>query len=205
MDPRIHWNQPRPVSLRGMMSILTGAVFHPDAQGQERVFGDRAYAILSGDYLNFNSRVGYHYAALDSVCGPTINDNYISYRFKGGAATEERRTLRVEMIGRILAEAGFQVDCKGDAVSAFIKKYDLAETGRLLAELGRLTLFTRQMDMLTHDRRMADWLALAFRNGNYNLEAGGLLNGPDGEKDKTLQADHSPDHRPKNKGDQVRG
>lgn len=171
LDQRVHWNQPRPVSLRGMMSIMSGAVFHPDAQGQERSFGDKAYAIMSSEYLNFNSRVGYHFAALDSVCGLTLNDNYISYRFKGGAAAEDRRIRRVEMIGKILTNAGFQVECKGDMISAFIKKYDCNETGRRLADLGRLTLFTRQMDMLMHDRRMADWLATAFQNGNFDLDS----------------------------------
>jgi pyruvate,water dikinase len=135
--------------------------------------GEKAFAIVSADYLNFNSRVGYHFAALDCFCGPNQNDNYVSFRFSGGAATEERRNLRAELIGRILAEEGYEISQTGDSVSAFLKKYDPEATLERVRGLGRLILFTRQMDMLTSDRRMVDWLAESFLNGNYNLETSG--------------------------------
>ena len=43
----------------------------------------------------------------------------------------------------------------------------------LLEELGRLILFTRQMDMLMSGRPMVDWLAQAYAAKNYNLAANG--------------------------------
>ncbi|CAO0821322.1 hypothetical protein DFAR_2250002 [Desulfarculales bacterium] len=58
----------------------------------------------------------------------------------------------------------------GDAVSAFLKKYEQAHTMEMLATVGRLVLFTRQMDMLMHDMRMVEWLAKAFMDGNFNLD-----------------------------------
>lgn len=170
LDPAIHWDRPRPVSLKGLASVFSGALLTPPNDGQVRDMGQKAYAILSGDYLNFNSRVGYHFAALDSFCGPNQNDNYISFKFVGGAATEDRRILRGELICRILGSLGFRVERSGDAASAFLKKYEQAPTQEMLAMLGRLVLYTRQMDMLMHDSRMVDWLAQAFLQGNYNLD-----------------------------------
>jgi pyruvate, water dikinase len=141
----------------------------PPNGGGLRDMGQRAYAILSAEYLNFNCRVGYHFTALDSFCGPERNDNYVSFRFHGGAATEDRRQLRAELIARLLGEQGFAVERKGDLVSAFLKKYDAAATAAVLEELGRLVLFTRQMDMLMDGRPMLEWLARAYAEKNYNL------------------------------------
>jgi pyruvate,water dikinase len=170
LDPAIAWDRPRPVSFKGLASVFSSSLLTQPNDGKVREMGQRAFAIVSSDYLNFNSRVGYHFAALDCFCGPNQNDNYISFRFVGGAATEDRRVLRGELIVRIMGEMGFMVERTGDAVSAFLKKYDQEATLEHLKAIGRLILFTRQMDMLMHDRRMVDWLARAFREGNYNLE-----------------------------------
>ncbi|MEW6266406.1 MAG: PEP/pyruvate-binding domain-containing protein [Thermodesulfobacteriota bacterium] len=172
LDPRIHWDRPRPVSLRGLASVFSSSMLTPVSDGQLRDMGDSTYAIVSTEYLNFNSRVGYHFAALDSVCGPVLNDNYISFRFQGGAATEDRRTLRAQLIARILDRLGFDIRQKGDLVHVFIKKMDEQVAANLLAELGRLILFTRQMDMLCHDLGMVDYLARAFEAGNFDLDPG---------------------------------
>ncbi len=172
LDPAVHWDRPRPISFRGLASVFSGALLTPPNDGQVRDMGQKAYAIMSADYLNFNSRVGYHFAALDSFCGPNQNDNYLSFRFAGGAATEDRRVLRVELIGKILEYKGYEINRTGDAISAFLKKYDQEATMEHLREMGRLILFTRQMDMLMHDNRMVNWLAEAFISGNYNLETG---------------------------------
>ncbi|MBF0531368.1 MAG: phosphoenolpyruvate synthase, partial [Deltaproteobacteria bacterium] len=170
LDPRIQWDRPRPVSLSGLASVLSRSMFTPTSDGQDRDIGETTFAIMSGEYLNFNSRVGYHFAAVDSVCGPLLNDNYISFRFQGGAATEDRRSLRAELISNILSQLGFEIRQKADVVHAFLKKHNQQTTKDLLAELGRLTIFTRQMDMLCHNRNTCLWLAQAFIDGNYNLE-----------------------------------
>lgn len=65
----------------------------PTAQAQR--FGDRSYCIASDKYLNFSSRVGYHYSVIDAYCGQTMAKNYITFHFKGGAADEIRRERRV--------------------------------------------------------------------------------------------------------------
>ena len=67
---------------RGCLSVMREQMLAPP-QADER-FGDRSYAIISDKYLNFSSRVGYHYSILDSYCGDTVNKNYITFSFKGG-------------------------------------------------------------------------------------------------------------------------
>ncbi|MCF8034903.1 MAG: hypothetical protein K9K66_17100 [Desulfarculaceae bacterium] len=170
-DPAVDWERPRPVSAKGLASVFSGTLLNPPGGGGVRDMGQRAYAIVSAEYLNFNCRVGYHYTALDSFCGPRQNDNYISFRFHGGAATEDRRRLRCELIKRVLQDLGFEAECAGDRVNAFQKKRPAEDTARALEELGRLILFTRQMDMLMSGRSMVDWLARAFSEKNYNLAA----------------------------------
>jgi len=169
-DPAVDWNRPRPVSAKGLVSVFSNSLLTAPNGGALRDMGQRAFAIISAEYLNFNCRVGYHYTALDSFCGPQQNDNYISFRFHGGAATEDRRQLRCELIERLLSELGFGVERNGDRVSAFLKKYPADQTSRILEEMGRLILFTRQMDMLMSGRNMVDWLARAFADKNYNLD-----------------------------------
>jgi pyruvate,water dikinase len=170
LDPRIHWDRPRPVSLSGAASVLGRSLLSPPSGAALREMGGRSYAVLGADYLNFNCRVGYHYTALDSFCGPNQNDNYVSFRFHGGAAAEDRRALRAELIERLLRPLGFEVERTGDLVSAFLKKYDQPDTAEIMGEMGRLVLFTRQMDMLMDGPHMVDWLARAFAEGNYDLQ-----------------------------------
>ncbi len=171
LDPAVDWDRPRPVSLKGLASVFSASLLTPPKDGQVRDMGQRAYAIVSEEYLNFNCRVGYHFTALDSFCGAQQNDNYISFRFHGGAATEDRRQLRAELIERLLAGMDFTVERTGDQVSAFMKKYPAARLREVLEELGRLILFTRQMDMLMSGRPMVEWLAQAYADKNYNLAA----------------------------------
>lgn len=173
LDPAVDWNRPRPVSIKGLASVFSASLLTPPKDGQIRDMGQRAYAIVSAEYLNFNCRVGYHFTALDSFCGPQQNDNYISFRFHGGAATEDRRQLRAELIERLLTDMEFSVERTGDQVSAFMKKYPTGRMLEVLEELGRLILFTRQMDMLMSGRPMVEWLAQAYAEKNYNLAAKG--------------------------------
>ena len=68
--------QLRPVSFSGFFSVMREQMLAPPHPANER-FGERSYAIVSDKYLNFSSRVGYHYSVLDSYCGPI--DQYELY------------------------------------------------------------------------------------------------------------------------------
>ena len=164
----VRYMNPRPVELKGFFSVMSEQMLAP-GHGSER-FGDRSYAIISDKYLNFSSRVGYHYAILDAYCGRTVNNNYITFSFTGGAADDIRRNRRARAIGLILEELGFTVDVSGDRVSARFQKYDCPLITEKLDLMGRLLQFTRQMDMLMRSETAVETIAKAFLEGNYSLD-----------------------------------
>lgn len=112
LNPAVQAKGPRPVNMSGFLSVMGQAMIGGNQHGGER-FGDRSYAIVSDRYLNFSSRVGYHYAILDTWCGDTLSKNYIRFEFAGGAAGNEQRARRVRCIGLILTELGFTVVVTG--------------------------------------------------------------------------------------------
>ena len=158
--------EPRPIHVSGLLSVMREQML---SNVGER-FGDRSYAVISAKYLNFSSRVGYHYSILDSYCGNNINNNYVTFSFKGGAADDVRRNRRVRAIANILEQQGFTVSVKGDQVSARFLKY----AGPIIAEklnmLGRLLLFTRQMDMLMNSEASVNMVVQNFLTGNYRYD-----------------------------------
>jgi pyruvate, water dikinase len=162
--------QLRPVSLGGFFSVMREQMMASPQAGNDR-FGDKSYAIISDKYLNFSSRVGYHYSILDSYCGPITNMNYITFSFKGGAADDTRRNRRVRAIGLILKALDFVGDVNGDRVDARFQKYECPLIEEKLDQLGRLLLFTRQMDMLMHSETSVEALAKNFMEGNYCLSS----------------------------------
>lgn len=160
--------EPRPVNLRGFLSVMSEQMLSPPNPVVER-FGDRSYAIISDKYLNFSSRVGYHYSILDSYCGQTAMKNYINFQFSGGAADNVRRNRRARLIQKVLEANGFLVEVQGDRVNARLGKQELAVVAEKLDTLGRLLIFTRQMDMLMNHEGSVSDLAGRFLRGKYDL------------------------------------
>jgi pyruvate,water dikinase len=163
--------QTRPVNLSGFLSVM-GEQMVSQPGANER-FGDRSYAIISDKYLNFSSRVGYHYSVLDSYCGKTPAKNYINFQFKGGAADDIRRSRRARMIEKVLGSLGFLVETTGDRVRARMAKQDQPYIEEKLDLLGRLLIYTRQMDMMMHSEAHVTQLTECFLQGNYSLDPAG--------------------------------
>jgi pyruvate, water dikinase len=133
--------------------------------------GAPSYALIGGRYLNFNSRLGYHFTTIDTFCGPEVNDNYITFSFKGGAADIGRRSRRALMIAQILKQLGFKVEQKGDMVQGEIKKYQEGLLVEKLDLLGRLLGSVRLLDMHLADDRQVDWYVEQFMRGNYQFKS----------------------------------
>lgn len=167
LDPAVHHREPRPVDMSGFLSVMSRHMIEPPTMHGQR-FGDRSYALVSDKYLNFSSRVGYHYGVLDAYCGQTMNKNYITFQFKGGAADETRRNRRVRCIGIILESLGFHVEVRGDMVTARYQKFAAAQIAERLVQLGRLLIVTRQMDMLMVDESAVQRFADNFLHGRYH-------------------------------------
>ncbi|MEW5909400.1 MAG: PEP/pyruvate-binding domain-containing protein [Thermodesulfobacteriota bacterium] len=161
--------EPRPVSLGGFLSVVTRQILTPQNLESER-FGDKSYAIISDKYLNFSSRVGYHYSIIDAYCGETETNNYINFEFKGGAADDTRRNRRTRMISSILLHFGFSTEVVADRVTARIHKRSALDILEFLDQLGRLILFTRQMDMLMHTDESVSSMTDCFLHQDYCLK-----------------------------------
>ena len=167
LNPAVQARGPRPINMRGFLSVMNQNMSGGNQQGGQR-FGDRSYAIVSDRYVNFSSRVGYHYAILDSWCGETLSKNYIRFEFAGGAAGSVQRERRVRCIGVILTELGFTVEIVGDRIRARYQKYPRLDILSRLDQLGRLLIMTRQMDMLMTSDAAVHGYAMKFLNGEYH-------------------------------------
>ena len=160
LDKRIPRFGPRPMDLRGFVSVMARhAATNPE---QERTFRDPCYALISDRYLNYTARVGYHFGVVDAYCGETVNKNYISLLFRGGAADYIRRHRRAKAIGAILERCGFSINVRGDAVTARLSKRSQAETAEQLETVGRLFQFFRQMDAAMNSDAAAARVQEAF-------------------------------------------
>jgi pyruvate,water dikinase len=164
----IDWAHHAGVSWRGFGRIVAESIFRDPLREGE--IGGPSYAIIAGRYLNFSARLGYHFATVDTYCGPKINDNYITFYFKGGAADIARRSRRALLIALILKQLGFKVEQKGDMVRAEIKKYESKRLKEKLDMLGRLLGAVRLLDMVLSDDQQVEWYVQQFFSGNYTFD-----------------------------------
>lgn len=165
----IEWSGDIGINWGGLASIVAESVFRdPLKEGR---MGGPNYAVISGEYLNFNSRLGYHFATIDTYCGPVVNDNYITFYFKGGAADIGRRSRRATLISLILKKLLFKVEQKGDMVRGELKKFDQALIEEKLDMIGRLLGSVRLLDMVLSDDGQIDWYVEEFFKGNYTFAA----------------------------------
>lgn len=167
MNPELKWWEPRGISLAGFFSVAAESMMNPSHESGQRRLGDKSYAIVAASYCNFSSRIGYHFAAVDAYCTNAQTRNYVSFRFKGGAADDARRARRCALIAEILKRLDFQVDRRGDLVNARLRKYPRAAILERLDQIGRLIVATRQLDMRMGQGTPIEWFVDAFYEGNY--------------------------------------
>ena len=106
-----------------------------------------SYAVLAGDYVNLIMRFGYHFTLVDALCGEDEASNYCQFRFAGGGADLAGRQLRLAAIARVLQQAGFEVETRGDLLDARLPACPAERMQEPLVILGRLLGATRLMDM----------------------------------------------------------
>ena len=165
--PEVSWAGPIAINARGLYSVVSRSLTAMASQQGE--FWLRTLAIISKNYLNYSSRLGYHFATIDAYVSEVRNDNYLSFRFKGGAADEYRRGLRARFLGRILENLDFNTEITGDLVVAKLGKYPQPLLEEKLDLLGRLMACARQLDMVMGDEKMVEWYIRAFLEGNYRF------------------------------------
>jgi pyruvate,water dikinase len=169
LDPAIPRSGPRSMDARGFAHVVLQHAFAN--LEEDYTLSDPCYAIVSSNYVNVASRVGFHFSAVDTYCSQFQDQNYITFRFKGGAADMIRRMRRIEAIGRILRSLGFTADVIGDLVTARYDKHDEQDTLGTIEMIGRLLQFMRQMDAAMTSDAVIDSVVDGFLAGRYRADA----------------------------------
>ena len=162
--PGIRWAGPLPIDLKGFTNLLMSNVI--DSSRGDRDLGSRSYAIISDCYMNFFSRLGYHFSRLDAYVSDELNNNYINFNFRGGAADPIRKRRRAKIITKVLETLNFSVSLKNDHVLGTIRKIPSSSILLLLSEIGRLMGAVRNVDVtLTSDENINQFVE-AFLKGD---------------------------------------
>jgi pyruvate,water dikinase len=165
--PRVSWAGKVAPDMKGFMSVFANTMY--DMGKTERGLGGKSFAIITDSYVNFNSRLGYHFGMVDAYISEERNDNYISFQFKGGAAAIDRRERRARLLKRILDDLGFKAQAKGDLVQGRLVKYSLLETEETLELAGLLMAFCRQLDLALSSETVLECCLQAFKKEDYSL------------------------------------
>ncbi|MGC8595734.1 MAG: PEP/pyruvate-binding domain-containing protein [Candidatus Kryptoniota bacterium] len=162
--PGVRWAGPLPIDLKGFTGLIISNIVDPGRA--EGTLGGRSYAIVSDCYLNFSSRLGYHFSRLDAYASEEINNNYINFDFRGGAADPVRRVRRARVVARILERMNFSVTLQTDNVLATIRKIPMQSILDLLTEIGRLMGAVRNADVTFVNDENVEEFVEAFLNGD---------------------------------------
>lgn len=146
----IKWPEPRPVDMGGFLGMVVHTVSIPEDELME--MGKKSFCIITQNYMNFSIRLGYHFSLIESYINENVDDNYIKFFFKGGGAALDRRLRRVWLISEVLKSLNFSLEIKNDVIDATLIGYDGEAIKKRLKILGKLTGYTKQLDMvLFHD------------------------------------------------------
>jgi pyruvate,water dikinase len=124
-------------------------------------------AVISREYANVSLKFGYHFIVLDCFCSENTRNNHIYFRFTGGATDMTKRSRRLQLIGVILGEYGFNIKTKGDLIVARLANIGRSEAENVLDQLGRLISYTRQLDAILQDDQSVERYARNFLQGIY--------------------------------------
>ncbi len=163
-DERLSWSGPVGFDLKGFMSVVVRSA------ADDQRFGEPSFALCARDYVHLSSRLAYHFATVDSVCGKLVNENYARLLFHGGAAIAQRREWRARFLAKVLHHHGFQVSHVSDRVEAVLAKRAASILEEALVMLGRLLVAARHLDMVMESPATADAFARSFVSGDYGFE-----------------------------------
>jgi pyruvate,water dikinase len=148
----IPWEGPPAVSGKGLASVLFEATTNPDlATPFKRRYANRNYFLISRNFMNLQSRFGFHLCQVEALVSERKEENYLSFTFKGGAANIERRVGRVKLLGELLEAHGFEVRRAEDTAAARLSGLGQDIMKDKLRLIGYLLMHTRQLDMIMSD------------------------------------------------------
>ena len=145
----VPWDGPPAMSGRGFASVMFESTVNP-ALGSpfKKPMADRNYFMISRNYMNLQSRFGYHFCTVEALVGERAGENYATFGFAGGAANQTRREGRVSLIADILGELGFTATVTQDTLRGRVENLEQAEMELRLKMIGYLLMHTRQLDVV---------------------------------------------------------
>jgi pyruvate,water dikinase len=162
----MNWPKPGTFDVKGFTSMEAHTASIPE--GELYSIGDRSFSFITGEYMNFSIRLGYHLSTVEAYAGESINDNYIRFFFKGGGAGRERRIRRVRLVSEIIKRLDFNMKIVEDIIDASITKYRKTAIEKRLETLGKLTAYTKQLDMVMYNNAITDMYIEDFVKAHMN-------------------------------------
>ncbi len=164
------WPEPRPADVQGILGMMAHTATIPEEELYRTA--EKSLALVAASYMNCSIRLGYHFSQVEAWVGDELNDNYIRFFFKGGGAVVDRRLRRVRLISEILVKMDFRVQVAEDVVRAVAAKYRRVDLERTLEALGKLTAYTKQLDMAMFNDSVTDWYRDEFVREHLNTWKG---------------------------------
>jgi pyruvate, water dikinase len=165
----MRWPQAKPNNVKSISSVFV-KTDEQIAQGEDP-YRDQSYVLISENYLNFSIHLGYHFSNVEAYVSDQVNDNYLTFHFHGGGSTPERRERRVRLIEAIIDRIDLQHQRKGDIIEARLAKYPAPEMLKRLVVMGKLTTYTKQLDMVLFSEGIVDWYIKDFLRDHVEMKA----------------------------------
>ena len=156
----MRWAQAKPAGVKSLSSVFVKGEAEV-AQGADP-WRDQSYVVLSKNYMNFSIRLGYHLSTVEAYVSDQVNDNYLTFGFRGGGSTPERRERRARLIEAIIDHLHLNHRRKGELIEARLAKYPAEQMLQRLTLLGKLTHYTKQLDMVLFSDSIVEWYIKDF-------------------------------------------
>jgi len=145
----VPWDGPPAIDGRGMAAVMFQSTANRSLEpAMKSAYTERNYFMISKNFCSFTSRLGYHFSIVEALISNRVAENYITFRFKGGAADSQRRIRRIRFIADILTEYSFRVELMEDNLVSRVEGYEMDYMLSRMNILGYLIMHTRQLDMI---------------------------------------------------------